>query len=372
MKNIVLILVSIFLFFGCTPKQEVQKAQEVNNQVVIEESSAKIDEESQSFENQTKINEAKSIKDEDLDDDVFKLAIIYPSNVVGKYANNTVNTITGYLLYRNQKFTIESFDTSLESIASIQKAYDELKEKGFKKVIALFTKTGYDIMSSFSYSSNMKVYFPLINASEVLATKDNFIYGGISYLNQIRLLQTLSNQKNIMFYQDNYLGKKLKSVYENSVNNIEVVKEIKVRNNDYKSLVDDEKLLGSTITLNTSIIKTSILLSQIRAFEKEPNAILSTQINYNPLLVSLTQAEDRVNFVIANSIDKTDAKLEDTLDLLGVDIVYDWVNYSSLIGVNQLFDNNDKELIKTQIDNNRVVYQPQLYKNTEYGFQKIK
>ncbi|AXX91854.1 hypothetical protein CPU12_05970 [Malaciobacter molluscorum LMG 25693] len=371
MKNIIFILVSIFLFFGCAPKQEVQKVQKTNKQV-IKDTSKRIDQESQTFENQTKINEAKSIKDEDLDSDVFKLAIIYPSNVVGKYANNTVNTITGYLLYKNQKFMIESFDTSIESIESIQKAYDDLKAKGFKKVIALFTKTGYDIMSSFSYSSNLKVYFPLINSSEVLATKENFIYGGISYVNQIKLLQTLSNQKNIMYYQDNYLGKRLKNYYENIVNNIDLVREIKVRNNDYKALVNDDKLLNSTITLNTSIIQTSILLSQIRAFEKEPKVILSTQINYNPLLVSLTQAEDRVNFVIANSIDKTEAKLEDILDLLGVDIVYDWVNYSSLIGVNQLFDNNNKELIKTKIDNNRVVYDPKLYKNTEYGFQKIK
>ncbi|RXJ87005.1 hypothetical protein [Arcobacter sp. CECT 8985] len=369
MKNIILIFVAIFLFFGCTPKGqvEVRKTQPTYKQ----EPKNQIDE-NESFQKQTQIKEAKTISDEDLDNNVFKLAILYPSNVVGKYANNTVNTITGYLLYKNKGFMIQSFDTSIESINSIKKQYEALKEKGFHNVIALFTNTGYDIMSSFSYDSDMKVYFPLINFDEVLATKKNFIYGGISYLKQIKLLQTLSNKNNIMFYQNNYLGKKLKKIYENNVNNIEAVKEIKVRNNNYKSLVDDDKLLNSSITLNTSIIKTSILLSQIRAFEKEPEVILSTQINYNPLLVSLTQTKDRVNFVIANSIDKTDAKLEDTMDLLGIDIVYDWVNYSTLVGVDKLFDDNNENLIKTQINNNRVVYIPKLYKNTEYGFQKIK
>ncbi len=371
MKQIVLILISIFLFFGCTQKQQVIEIKK-DEQNIAKTQIPKTDKADEESFSQEVINEVKAIKDEDLDDGVFKLAIIYPSKIVGKYANNTVNTITGYLLFKNEKFKIETFDTIDETPTSIEEKIKEIETKNYSKIIALFTETGYDKMTSFSFDSKTKVYFPLLNKDNLFLTKENFIYGGISYKRQIELLQTMSNNKNVMYFQNNYLGNKLKTIYENSVPSIEIIKEVSGSNNDYKALVDNEKLEEASIMLNTSIIKTSILLSQIRGFQKQPSVILSTQLNYNPLLISLTQAEDRINFIIANSIDKTDEKLEDILDSFDSEIVYDWVNYSSLIGVNLLFNNNKDELIKTKIEENKVYYEPKLYNATEYGFQKIK
>ncbi|AXH09276.1 hypothetical protein CP960_02080 [Malaciobacter halophilus] len=372
MKQIVLIIATVFLFFGCTQKQrvvDIQKKQEIpttkQEQVKEEIAFDKLS------EDEIVINEVKSIEDKDLDD-VFKLAVVYPSKVVGKYANNTVNTITAYLLFKNEKFKVETFDTIDESMLSIENSVKQLKDAGYEKVIALFTNEGYKKLASFSFDSDVKIYFPLINKQTVSIIKDNFLFGGISYKKQIDLLQSLSNGKNIMYYQKNYLGNKLKTIYENSVQNIITIKNVESRNNDYRRLVNDNRLDKAAVMLNTSIIKTSIILSQIRAFEKEPEVVLSTQLNFNPLLISLTQAEDRTSFVLANSIDATNEKLEDILDSLGADIVYDWVNYSSLVGVNRLFDENKSGLIKTKFEENRVLYEPKLYKSTAHGFQKIK
>ncbi len=367
MKQIVLIVISIFLFFGCTQKQEVIEIKK-DKQNIIKKDSSKTDK----AEDKTLPKEFETIKEEDLDENFFKLAIIYPSKIVGKYANNTVNTITGYLLFKNEKFKIETFDTFDETSTNIEEKIKEIENKKYFKIIALFTEIGYENISSLSFDNKTKIYFPLLNKDNLIVTKDNFIYGGISYKKQIELLQTMSNNKNIMYFQNNYLGNKLKMIYENSISKIDMIKEVSISNNDYKTLVDNEKLEKSSIMLNTPIINTSILLSQIRGFQKLPKVLLSTQLNYNPLLISLTQAEDRINFVIANSIDTVDEQLEDILDSLDSEIVYDWVNYSSLIGINLFFNNNKDNLIKTKVEENRVYYEPKLYNATAYGFQKIK
>lgn len=370
MKHIVLVISIAFLFFGCTQKQKVIQTDKKQENIEIKKSDNEV-EFDKIPQDKIIINEVKTIEDSELDD-VFKLAIIFPSKVVGKYANNTVNTVTAYLLFKNEKFKIETFDTNNETEFSIKKGMESIKDAGYKNIIALFTDEGYNKIEDLSFSSDSRIYFPLLNKEEVKVTKDNFIYGGISYSKQISLLQSLSNGKNIMFYQNNYLGNKLKSIYENSIKKFITIKSVENSNNDYRRLINDNRLNKSTIMLNTSIIKTSIILSQIRAFEKEPEVVLSTQLNFNPFLISLTQVEDRTSFVLANSIDETDEKLEDIMDSLESNIVYDWVNYSSLIGVNTLFDDNKSELIKTKVKGNDVLYEPKLYKSTAHGFQKIK
>lgn len=369
------------MFWGCTQKQsaidvkEQEKAKE-QYEVVKGKQSTEVDRLKDMVETMPQEEyEKQEIVIEDISEEesknFFRVAVIYPSKIIGKYANNSVNTITGYLLYKNEKFEIETFDTVTEDAFSIQEGFQTLKNKGFKKIIALFTANGYEKMNGLSFDDE-QIYFPLINKDYITFEKSNFIFGGISYKKQMELLQTKSETSNNMFYQKSYLGNKLKQIYENSVDKIRVIKSVDSRNNNYKKLVDDKKLNEASLMLNTSIIKTSIILSQLRAFEIEPSVILSTQLNYNPLIVSLTQPEDRVKFIVANSIDSTDDKLVDILSMLDSDVVYDWVNYSSLIAINLFFDENRSELIKTKKVENSIMYEPKLYNSTAYGFQKIK
>lgn len=372
------------MFWGCAQKQgvvdvkgvqEQEKAQE-KYEVVKGQKSTEVDDLKKMIESmpQEEYEKQKIVIDDISDDEAkkfFRVAVIYPSKIIGKYANNSINTITGYLLFKNEKFEIETFDTVTEDIFSIQEGFQTLKDKGYTKIIALFTTNGYSQMSNLSFDDE-QIYFPLINKDYVSYEKSNFIYGGISYKRQIELLQTQSQTVNNMFYQKSYLGNKLKKIYENSVDKIKVIKSVDSRNNNYKRLVDDKRLNEASLMLNTSIIKTSIILSQLRAFEIEPSIILSTQLNYNPLIVSLTQPEDRVKFIVANSIDSTDDKLTDILSMLDSDVVYDWVNYSSLIAINLFFDENKSGLIKTKKVENSIMYEPKLYNSTAYGFQKIK
>ena len=107
-------------------------------------------------------------------------------------------------------------------------------------------------------------------------------------------------------------------------------------------------------------------------YDITPAVILSTQLNYNPLIISLTQYHDRINLITANSIEKVNSKLEETMNLLNIDINYNWVNYSILVGVNYLYDQNKENIIINEIIDNQVVYNTKFYKSTRNGFKEIK
>lgn len=365
MKNLLIVLLSIFIFVGCTTKPEViiPKDQVIKPQEPIIDPIPDIVDPIPEEPKEEVVIE---------DDGLNKIAIIYPSKIVGKYAKSTISTISAFLLFNNQGFDIQTFDTYDENPDNIVRELASLNEKGFTKVIALFTQNGFNILNSLEESKNAKVYFPLIHKSGIITENENFIFGGISYQDQLDLLQSLSNGRNTMFYkQGGYTENKLKELYLNSFSRTGIIKEIQRKQNNYRSIMNDKRMVGNTIILNTYPVKSSIILSQLTAFDINPAKVLSTQINYNPILVKLTQSRDRKNLYIANSIAKIDSFIEDYVSLLGADITYNWVDYSSLIGVNYLLNDNESEIIRTQVIDNQANYEPILYKSTSYGFQEL-
>lgn len=389
MKNLLLLIISFFLLVGCAPKREVpidRKPIEKQKNIIIPEESVTKEE--------VVVVEEIAPEEEIINDGLNKIAVLYPSGMVGKYAKSTISTITAFLLYNDVDFEIESFDTLDENSESILEKVNALNEKGYTKVIALFTLNGFNILNSLEESRSANYYFPLINKSEVVTENQNFIFGGISYKDQLELLQSFSNDRNTMFYVKSYLGDKLKTIYEETFSNPGLIKEIERENNNYKTFMKDKRMNGDTIVLNTPIVKTAIILSQLTAFEIEPSKILSTQLNYNPMIVKLTQDRDRKNFYVVSAISQVDDFLEEYANILGADIVYNWVDYSSLVGVNYLLFDNSLEIIKnetsvindtlveqepkkeisiikTKVKENQADYQQTLYETTSYGFSKV-
>ena len=194
----------------------------------------------------------------------------------------------------------------------------------------------------------------------------------LSYEQQIEKLSSYSAGNNAMFYQDTYIGNKLKKAYDSSVSDTKVRKEISKNENNFKNIVNDSRLNNSSLFLNTDIVKTSLILSQLRAYDIYPKLIFSTQVNYDPMLMSLTQDNDREKLVIANSIDTVNKELKDEIITFGGNIIYEWVDYSTLVGINYLYYGGNSSLIQTKIVNNQAVYNPKLYKSTEVGFLEIK
>jgi|TARA_R110002033_G_scaffold20278_1_gene51136 SRSO17 transposase len=361
-KHFYLFVAILFLFTACANKE--MKIPNQNNSKI------------NNTNTNTNIYTPSSIftqnKNEELEDEDFRIAIIFPSKVVGKYGNSTINSVIGYLLFQNKKFEIESFDSEDESFENISNAMDEIKNKGYKKIIALFTSDALSKIRNISAFTDMQVYFPLISRNDAyFITSPNYIYGAISYENQMKKLLELSTGDNAQFYEDSSIGNMLKGIYERLVPNIVVNQKVMQSNNNFKSMVTNESLKHTNLMINTTLVKSSIILSQLYAYETENGVIMTTQLNFDPLILSLTQYEDRLNLILASSIEDTDPKLTELLYLLDTDIKYNWVNYSTLVGVNYLFSKNKNALIKNQILNQEVLYNTHLYYSTKSSFKKL-
>jgi hypothetical protein len=400
LKQIVTLLILIFVFFGCTQKQTVQLKLPQKKEKITE---IKIKKEMPSADSITVIQELKPIdikesdgkdnydntpsielSDSNIGDNTtvanvqvdtnkvkIKIAFIYPSTLVEKYAKSSLNTISGYLSYQKADYDLTVIDCTNESYENINLAFAKVAQEGITNIIGLFTPSAVNSLDKL-VSSDVKVYLPLIEKKDSLSNNESLIFGSISYEQQIKKLNAYSSSNNAMFYQDSYIGNKLKRAYESSVYDTRVRKEISKNENNFKDIVKDYRLNNSTLFLNTDIVKTSLILSQLRAYDVYPKVIFSTQLNYDPMLMLLTQDKDRERFVIANSIDVINKELKDEILTFGGNIIYEWVDYSTLVGVNYLYYGYNSSLIQTQIVNNEAVYNPKLYKSTDVGFLEIK
>jgi hypothetical protein len=397
LKQIITLLILIFVFFGCTQKQTVPLKLPQNKEKVTE---LKIKKEKAIAEAAPVIEGLKpidikvsegtlpdsstpviedSIPDGEIISEIqvdlakvkIKVAFIYPSSLVEKYAKTSLSTISGYLSYQKADYDLTIIDSTNENYENINSAFAKAKQNGVTKIIGLFTPSAISSLDKI-VTSDIKVYLPLIEKSDALTNNENLIFGSISYDQQVKKLISYSNTNNAMFYQNTYIGNKLKRAYDSSVYDTRVRKEISKTETNFKYIVNDYKLNNSTLFLNTDLVKTSLILSQLRAYDISPKAILSTQVSYDPMLMLLTQDQDREKLVIANSIDSVNNELRDEISTFGGNVVYEWVDYSTLVGINYLYYGNNSNLVQTKIIDNQAVYNPKLYKSTEVGFLEIK
>ena len=416
MKQIIALIILVFVFFGCTQRQTVQLkmpnkqntfakpaktmpvkedkitvVQELEPIDIIEsDNKGKIKKEEpveyevapiiegDKIENQ-KISAPKGSSENEIENKIeidttkvkMKVAFLYPSNLVSKYAKSSINTISGYLSHQNSDYELVVIDTENESASRIDSAFQEVKKSNIKNVIALFTPNAVGTLNNV-VSNDLKVYLPLIEKKEVSSSNSSLIFGSISYEEQVKKLVNYSSGNNVMFYQDTYLGLKLKKSYESVVSDTRLKKEISKHENNFKGIVTGSGLANSTLFLNTDIVKSSLILSQLRSYDIYPKVILSTQLSYDPLLMTLTQDKDRDKLIVANSIDVVDKELRDDIAISGGNIVYEWVDYSTLVGINYLYYGKNSNLVPTKIENNQAMYNPKLFRSTEFGFSEIK
>lgn len=368
MRIVSLYLFIIFMFFGCTATQPVVYTQpikietkkvEPKKEIIVSELNTTVP-----YDNNTTIqNDIPKIESE-------TIAIIFSSSKIGKYAIEATNTINTYLLYKNENFNVKVYDIVNGNKNNIDDIYSDIKSSNINKVIAMIPNDDLKILKNIE---NVEFYLPLINKNDIDLSKYNnsskFIFGAISYHDQFNKLIEYSNSHLLELYDNTYIGSTLHN-YLRKINKM-YSKKIDDRNGYYKNFLENERFINSSIILNTPIVKSSILLSQINGLEVEVSQILSTQLNYTPLLLSLTQKADRKNIIIANSISQLPNDLLEYNNLMGINIEYSWVNYSIILGVEYLISNNLHLFDNVSIKDNQVIYPVELYKVTNSKFKKI-
>jgi SRSO17 transposase len=303
----------------------------------------------------------------------IKVAILVPQKSIRRYAITTVNSIVAYMLSKNHDFEVSVFNSIDEEESSIKEAIEEIKRQNHQYVIAPVTIKGAQELVK--YSQNLLIYIPTLHLNEFNNLNSNIIFGGIDYEEQVSRLLKYSNSKVSLFWDGSLLGENLNEIIKKQVPHISYEQAIDNSKVNFKRIFkDNNKLNNSSIFLNTPLVRTSLIASQLRFYEREPYSLLSTQINYNPLILTLTQFEDREKLYIANSIGKTSTKLEEINALFGHNIVYDWVNYSASIGVDYIYTIHllptENQEFREKIEDNQVIYDISIVKPKRYKFEK--
>ena len=308
----------------------------------------------------------------------FKIAMLLPYKKIGKYAASTTNSVFSYMLSQNSDFSISSFKIESEAPEDIYGALENIIAEGFTFVIAPMTLTGAKTV--IDINPHLHVYFPTVNIQDLNATAPNFYFGGIDYKAQTQALFEYASSPLIIFHNKSKVSQKLRNYDLEAFAQLELPKkrliefEIEQRTSNLAHLLKkNRRLQGGTVVLNTPLIKSSMIMSQLTLHDSNVSTILSTQINYDPLIFSTTQYRDRKQLYIANSIAQNSAILDETNRLLGNDISYDWINYSTSIGVDFFYSLITGEPREYALDmyNNQVQYPIEIVNPGVSKFTKI-
>ncbi len=306
----------------------------------------------------------------------FNLALLFPRKSIGRYSSSTTNTILSYLLNQKARFNFEIFDSKTESPEDIQNALNEIQSKGYRQVIAILTQEG--AKEIIQIAQDMSIFIPSVNQSQIALDgkiPENIIFGGISYERQIQQLSKLDSEtKAASFYDGSAVGLQMQSYTEAINPNFGYSKSFNVKQNpnfakEMKGLYGT--LQGVRIFLNTPVANSSIILSQLTYNNIRPKGIYSTQINYNPSLLSITQERDRRNMYVANSIMPLDSLFVENASLLNADLEYNWINYATALGTEYFYlknVRNAKRYFKERIQNQQVQYKIEILTPTQNRF----
>ncbi len=299
----------------------------------------------------------------------LKIALILPYKKIGKYASSTVNATFAYLMTKSNPFSLKTYRVESENVADLNKAVSQISNDGFSYVIAPLTSKGVNNLLSLNPSIN--IYFPTVNKND-LNTSSNYIFGGIDYHAQSRLLLQEAVSPLVIFSDRSKTGKKLalyqekEFVTSDTHNKLhrKVLKYFISRKttNLERYLKENKYIENGSFFLNTPVIKSGMIMSQLTLYDTNATNILSTQINYNPLLLSMTQYTDRKKMIVANSIIKNNSITVETNSLLGNDIVYDWINYTTTVGIDYFYSQitGEKRDYNINIVDNQMIYDIEL------------
>jgi len=308
-------------------------------------------------------------------DTSISIAIVFPSHTIGKYALEATNSINTYLLDKNQKFDLKVYDIVVQNKNNLIDAVEKIKDDNITKVIAMITKEDLKYLNNIRGIESIKFYLPLVNKNDITNKNEinrlDVTFGAISYVAQFeKLIEYAKDRPIVEFYGNSGIGRTLHDYLKDK--KITYTKKIDDNNGRYKNFLEENKKLdNSAVILNTPIVKSSILLSAINAQELMISTIMSTQLNYTPLLFSLTQKQDREKLIVANSIGKIPQELEEYNHLIGNNLSYSWVNYSTIIGVEYLLNNNIEMFDDLSIQDKQVIFPVNLYKVGRYSFSMI-
>lgn len=305
-----------------------------------------------------------------------KLAIIIPEKTIKSYSNTIINSSIAYLLSQRAEIKVKVFLTGTEDGDKIRSTLEQVQVQGYQYAIAALTLKGVNQLKD--YSGDMKIFIPTLHKNNVSFSNlnKNIIFGSIDYDAQVLALLNKANSDIAAFSDGSMLSSNLNSRVLEQNANTRFYRVEGEKLDFYRLLRSQGSLNNASIFLNTPLIKTALISSQLRVYNIQPFVLLSTQINYNPTFLSLTQEGDRKNFILANSIDNHDDNLSYLNEIFNQSIDYNWIAYATSIGTDyfytQFLNTKSDSLFDEKIQNSQILYKVRLMKGSKASFEELK
>lgn len=275
----------------------------------------------------------------------IQIALLLPSKKIGRYAYTITNSVFAYMLAKNRDFKLKTFEIENEKKESIDRVLEDIYAEGINYTIAALTPKG--AQNLIDLNRKQYVFIPTINKSVIKSNGSAYIYyGGIDYKKQLEKLMQISAQKLVIFYSQSKLGSLLNqytqeefySIHGNlNQTDLYPISIGKKRSTLKDKLKNNQKIQWASFVVNTPVVKTGMILSQLTLHDINSTNILSTQINYDPIIFAMTQYKDRKNLYLTNSISEQNRVITEANALLNNDIEYDWINYATTLGVDYFY-----------------------------------
>jgi hypothetical protein len=332
---------------------------------LINSSETNLSETNLSETNETNETNTTEIQEVSFDDNFvtlqpkIKIAVLINKQKFFKFLPSIINSINSYFLNKDAEFNLKVYpiDTNISQIT----------KEGYKNIFVYSLNKEY--IKNLSEYNDTYFYVPVFNKNDIDTNATNIYFGGIDYKSQTgKFVEYMDTNSGVAINDNTLLSQKLYNIEKEY--NLSLIS-YKFPNIDYNDLNQ------SYLFLNIDAGKSAQVLSNITAKEIETKLVFAPQIDYNPLLIEITQPQDVTKLLIANSIITVPTEIEDTNLNLGSDIKYNWLNYATNVLLNKAYNKitqNDEFYMNDfnlYIFNNQINYKTKLYQIINGAFKPI-
>ncbi|MFA6144269.1 MAG: hypothetical protein WCW84_08320 [Sulfurimonas sp.] len=309
----------------------------------------------------------------------IKIAILSSPTIIGKYTQSTYNVALATLMAFHKPFELTAYTLHDESKEAITQVLEKIKLDQIDAILAPLTLGGVKNLLELQ-TTTTPIFIPTVHKRDSGTAPENILFGAIDYQAQIQALVPYMANSLAVFYDASPVGLALSRETQTIAS--EAKKGAKSStlysvdtsgSNIVKYAANPSAFTKKSIVIHLPIVKTSMLVAQLTFSGAREQNILSTQINFDPTLISLTQYKDRKNMIVANSIIEQIPAIYETNELMNNDLTFDWINYTTSVGIDYLnasLRREEREYSMRVIDS-QIIYPVELMRPKEFGFEPL-
>ena len=308
-----------------------------------------------------------------------KIALLSSPTVIGRYSQSSYNVALATFLASNRPFELIFFNIKDESATSLSEAMGQINNEKIDAILAPLTLNG--VKNLLTLQNDKLIFIPTVHKRDVGNTPENFVFGAIDYQAQIQALVPYMANSVAVFYDNSAVGNSLSKVTQTlageskkGVNSVATYAVDAKGADIVKHMAKPAVFSKRSVVIHLPVVKTAMLTAHMTFTGVKEFNILSTQMNFDPTLLTLTQIADRENMIVANSIIEQVPSIYESNALLNNDLTFDWINYTTSVGADYIISHlyaYERAYIMRIIDN-QVIYPVELMSPKEFGFEPFK